>query len=122
MTIANHVFDLISPKRGSGGPSLDSMLAKFDKELENFDTLVQPAPESMPRTPFDNPDPNVTKSLSDMTPKQVLSVVPVMGPLIWNMRQSSKFYDGVFQPTRSKPIRRVSRSSKVSPVPPVQVM
>lgn len=55
MTIANHVLDLFMPDGGKGGPSLDSMLEQFDKELENFDTLVQPAPESKPRTPFDSP-------------------------------------------------------------------
>ena len=101
MTIANHVFDLLMPDRGKGGPSLDRMLEQFDKELENFESLVQPAPESKARTPFDSPDPEVGGSkFSDMTPKQVLSVLPVMGPLIWNMRKSAKLYDGTFEATQ----------------------
>lgn len=102
MAIANHVLDLFMPDRGKGGPSLDSMLEQFDKELENFETLVQPAPESKPRTPFDSPDQAVAASkFDDMTPRQALSVLPVMGPLIWNMRKSSKLYDGTFEPTQN---------------------
>ncbi len=103
MTIANHIFDLMMPERKKGGPSLDTMLAQFDKELENFNTLIQPAPESRPRTPFDSPNasPNASK-FANMKPRQALSVLPVMGPLIWNMRKSSKFYDGKFQPTRKQ--------------------
>ena len=77
------------------------MLEQFDKELENFDTLLQPAPESKPRTPFDSPDQAVASSkFADMTPRQALSVLPVMRPLIWNMRKSSKLYDGTFEPTQ----------------------
>ncbi len=77
------------------------MLAHFDKELENLKRLVQPAPESS-RAPLDSPDTSKNASkFKDMTPKQALSVIPVMGPLIWNMRQSSKMYDGAFTPTRS---------------------
>jgi hypothetical protein len=55
MALVNQIFKtLIS---GSGKkPSLDSMLAVFDRELENFQTLVQPDPTSKPRTPFDSPN------------------------------------------------------------------
>ena len=102
MSIANQVFKRIIPQGHSGGPSLDTMLAKFDKELENFDQLIPPAPESKPRTPFDTPGTGSadTARFSDMTPKQALSVLRIMGPLLWNMNQSSKFYDGTFQPTQ----------------------
>lgn len=37
-------------------PSLDGLLARLDRELENFKTLVPPAAESKPRTPFDSPN------------------------------------------------------------------
>lgn len=43
-------------RRGdSARPSLDTMLAMFDRELENFQSYVLPTPESNPRTPFDSP-------------------------------------------------------------------
>jgi hypothetical protein len=53
MAILNQVFKTIMGITGEK-PSLDSMLAIFDRELENFQTLVQPDPASRPRTPFDS--------------------------------------------------------------------
>lgn len=101
MSIASHILDKVMPVDRKGGPSLDGMLAQFDKELENFDTLVLPSPQSKPRTPFDDPKTGpATSKFDDMTPRQALSVLPVMGPLLWNMRKSSKLYDGTFQPTK----------------------
>ena len=88
MTIANHILNLFMPDHGAGRPSLDTLLDQFDKELENFKTLVQPAPESKLRTPFDSPDLPAESKFADMTRRQALSVLPVMGPLIWHMRQS----------------------------------
>lgn len=98
MTLFDRFFELIMPSGSRGGPSLDTMLAQFDKELENFSTLVQPAPESKPRTPFDSPNMEATSRFGDATPRQRVSMLPVMGSLIWNMRQSAKLYDGNFTP------------------------
>jgi ferredoxin len=88
----------------SSRPSLDTMLEIFDKELENFQSLVQPAPESKPRTPFDSPHlPVEEMSVANMSKRQFLSVfLPVMLPLLVQMRRSSKLYDGKFQPIRSE--------------------
>jgi len=101
MSIINHIFNALLPGGGTDGPSLDTMLAQFDKELGNFETLVQPAPESKPRTPFDSPNlPPESSRFAQMTPKQALSMLPVMLPLVQNMRKSSKLYDGKFKPTK----------------------
>ncbi|MGD2078140.1 MAG: hypothetical protein PVH18_07135, partial [Chloroflexota bacterium] len=90
MSAISRIFDLILPYRGDNGPSLDAMLADFDKELANFDQLVQPAPESKPRTPFDSLDlPVEAGRFATMNGRQALKVLPVMLPLIRNMRQSA---------------------------------
>ncbi len=87
----------------SARPSLDTMLAMFDKELENFQSLVLPIPESKPRTPFDSPDlPTEKMSMANMSTRQLMTVLPIMLPLVANMRASSKLYDGKFQPQRSE--------------------
>lgn len=84
-------------------PSLDTMLAMFDKELENFQSLVLPTPESKPRTPFDSPDlPTEKMSMANMSTKQQVKVLPIMLPLVANMRISSKMYDGKFLPRSSE--------------------
>ena len=101
MSITSRIFDTIMQTE-SDKPSLDTKLAKFDKELRNFQSLYLPAPESKPRTPFDSPNiPPSESSIAKMTPKQLASVVPVMVPLMRQMRRSSKLYDGKFQPTQS---------------------
>ena len=102
MTIVNRVFETVMRHGGGNGPSLDTMLARFDKELENFQTLVRPVPESKPRTPFDGSIPPEKTSISNMTPQQLLTVLPIMMPLMSQMRRSSKLYDGKFQPAYSK--------------------
>lgn len=101
MTIASTLFSLIQGVNGADntGPSLDSLLAQFDRELENFDSLIQPAPESKPRTPFDGDTPPEKQSLRQMTPGQMAKVLPIMLPLVYQMRRSSRYYDGTFQPT-----------------------
>jgi epoxyqueuosine reductase len=84
-------------------PSLDTMLAMFDKELENFQSLVLPTSESKPRTPFDSPDLPIEKmSMANMSTRQLMRVLPIMLPLVAKMRASSKLYDGKFQPKRSE--------------------
>ena len=100
MSLRGKIITLASD---GGGPSLDTMLATFDKELENFRSLVLPAPESKPRTPFDSTDVPIEKmSMSNMSTRQLMTVLPIMLPLVANMRASSKLYDGKFHPKQSE--------------------
>ncbi|MGD8585205.1 MAG: reductive dehalogenase domain-containing protein [Chloroflexota bacterium] len=100
MMIIDRIFKRILPG-GEKGPSLDAMLAEFDKELANFDRLVRPSPESKPRTSFDSPDlPVEAGRFATMNGRQALKVLPVMLPLIRNMRQSASYYDGQFKARR----------------------
>ena len=104
MTLANRIFRrAVLTQNPDARPSLDNLLAKFDKELENFQTLVQPAPESKPRTPFDSENFSLEKmSMANLTLSQILSLAPVMLPLQLQMRRSAHLYDGKFQPTKSQ--------------------
>lgn len=103
MSVVNHLFGSILSRGAGRRPSLDTMLAQFDRELENFSTLVRPAPESKPRTAFDSKTLKFSEMyMSRLTARQIASVVPVMLPLMLNMRRSAKLYDGKFQPSRSE--------------------
>ncbi len=84
------------------GPSLDSMLAPMDAHLKNFDNLVEPAPESRPRTPFDSDLPRRELSTANLKPKQLLKLLPVMGPLMLGMQKSARMYDGKFRPSKNE--------------------
>ncbi len=84
------------------GPSLDNLLEPLDKHLENFATLVLPAPESRPRTPFDSGLPRKELSTANFTPKQMLKLLPVMAPLMLGMQKSAGMYDGTFKPSKSE--------------------
>lgn len=81
-------------------PSLDILLARMDKHLNNFKTLVQPAPESKPRTPFASNVPLEKISTFNFTGRQRLKVLPQLLPLLLGMRRSARLYDGKFQPTK----------------------
>lgn len=83
------------------GPSLDKILEPLDKHLENFDTLILPAPESKPRTPFDSGLPREKLSTANFTLKQMLKLLPVMAPLMLGMQKSAGMYDGKFKPSKS---------------------
>jgi epoxyqueuosine reductase len=101
MSLISRFFNRILPTRGENGPSLDALLAEFDRELANFDTLVRPAPESKPRTSFDSPDlPVEAGRFATMSGRQALKLLPVMLPLIRNMRRSASYYDGKFRASR----------------------
>lgn len=102
MALSTRIFQSIMGNGMEARPSLDTMLARFDRELDNFATLIPPAPESKPRTPFDSDPPPKTTHFEEMTPREMLGVLPIMLPLVWQMRRSSKLYDGAFQPTRSE--------------------
>lgn len=103
MSIVNRVFQQIMKKQNTNKPSLDKLLAHFDKELENFQQLVQPALESKPRTPFDSPQLTFDQFyMSRLSFRQIFSVLPVMGALMLQMRRSAALYDGKFKPTKSQ--------------------
>jgi len=102
MSIINQVFKTIMGISGEK-PSLDTMLAVFDRELENFQALVQPDPTSRPRTPFDSPHLTFEQMyMSRLTLRQILSFLPVMIPLRVRMSESMRLYDGKFEPKRSE--------------------
>ena len=84
-------------------PSLDRLLESFDRELENFSQLVEPSPESKPRTPFNSEDLNFEDMyMSRLSFRQLLSVLPVMIPLQLQMRHSAQMYQGDVQPKISQ--------------------
>lgn len=101
MSIGSQFLQIILGNNGKQGPSLDTMLEHFDQELANFDQLVEPAPVSKPRTPFDGDTPRERQSVAQMTGKQRMSVLPIMLPLMWQMKKSSKLYDGKFVPAQN---------------------
>lgn len=102
MALVNLIFKTMISGTGKK-PSLDSMLAVFDRELENFQTLVQPDATSKPRTPFDSSNLTFEQMyMSQMTLRQILTLLPVMLPLRAQMSQSARLYDGQFTPTRSE--------------------
>ena len=98
------MFNMIIRGGGSeqNAPSLDRLLEGMDKHLENFDTLIQPAPESKPRTPFDAHLPKEQMSLANLNPRQKLRVIPKALPLIFNMQRAARMYDGKFRAARSE--------------------
>jgi epoxyqueuosine reductase len=99
MAPVNQIFKTMISGTGKK-PSLDSMLAVFDQELENFQTLVQPDPTSKPRTPFDSPNLTFEQMyMSHLTLRQMLTILPVMLPMRAQMSQSARLYDGKFTPS-----------------------
>lgn len=90
-------------KQGKGGmQSQDGMLNTLDQHLENFDTLIEPAPESKPRTPFDSDAPREELSMLNLTPRQRMRLIPRALPLFLGMQRSASMYDGKFQPTQDE--------------------
>lgn len=83
-------------------PELDSLLEKFDKEINNFDRLILPAPESLPRTSFTTNLPLGKISTANLTFGQFLSIFPVIFPLMYNMRKSAGFYNGKFKASQTQ--------------------
>lgn len=87
--------------RGDGaqaGPSMDGVLNQMDRHLDNFATLVRPAPESRPRTPFDSGLPRNQMSMMNLKPQQRLRVLKKAGPLFLNMQRAARMYDGRVPP------------------------
>ena len=86
----------------SRGVSADSMLDGMDKHLKNFSALVNPLPESKPRTPFDGPDGENLSPARNFTPRQLMKVIPQVLPMIYGMWRTSRMYDGKFTPQQNE--------------------
>ena len=83
-------------------PSLDTLLGYMDQHLSNFKTLLQPSPESKPRTPFATDLPAEQISTLNFTLRQRLKVIPQVVPLMLGMQRSARMYDGMFRPTKNE--------------------
>ncbi len=92
---------LVEIFKGGSKPSMDEMVDDSDRHLENFDSLILPAPESKPRTPFNSDVPIEEVSIANLSTKQKLTVLPKALPLFANMQRGARMYDGTFQPTKS---------------------
>ena len=79
---------------------LDDVLRKMDAHLDNFDTLVEPAPESNPRTPFEVEGLPKSSLLTKTTLAQKVKFFSRGIPLFWNMQKSANLYDGNFAPSK----------------------
>ncbi len=102
MSVINQILKSIIGSSGAK-PSLDSVLAVFDRELENFQTLVYPTAESKPRTSFESPNLTFEQMyMSRLTLREILAFLRVAIPLRVRMKQSAKMYDGKSQPTKSE--------------------
>lgn len=100
-----NLYDILV-RRGEGRrPSLDTMLEQTDRHLERYETLVEPAPESRPRTPFDSDLPDEEVSLLKLSGRQRLKVLGQAVPLFVSMRRSARMYDGepVPEPAEADP-------------------
>ncbi|MDX1664175.1 MAG: reductive dehalogenase domain-containing protein [Candidatus Promineifilaceae bacterium] len=86
----------IISQRGSR-PSLDAVLEGMDRHLDNFETLVRPAPQSKSRTPFDAHLPAEEMSMLNFTIGQRLKVLARAVPLFLNMQRGARMYDGKFE-------------------------
>jgi epoxyqueuosine reductase len=84
------------------GPSLDLLLNWTDKHIFNLKHLIRPAAESKPRTPFATNLPKEKVSMRNLSPRQLLQVIPKFLPLITNMVLGSRMYDREFKASRSE--------------------
>jgi epoxyqueuosine reductase len=84
----------------STAPSMDGALAMMDAHAHNFAGLIEAAPESKPRTPFDAGLPRNEMAMANLTPRQKMRVIPKMVPLLLNMYRSALAYDKPFTPTK----------------------
>jgi epoxyqueuosine reductase len=82
--------------------SLDTILEQADRHLDDLDTVILPAPESRPRTPFNANLPKEQMSMMNFSLRQRMQVVPKMVPLVVNMQLGARMYHRKFKPTRSE--------------------
>lgn len=80
--------------------SLDGLLESTDSHIQKLETLVLPAAESKPRTPFDTDLPKEKMSMLNLTPRQRLQAMSKGLPLFANMRRGARRYAKTFRATR----------------------
>lgn len=96
-----HFLQIVARRNNSKSrPSLDGMLDKMDSHLENFETVVQPAPQSKPRTSFESSLPTEQLTLLNFSLPQRLKVLSKAAPLFLNMQRGARMYDGKFKPQK----------------------
>jgi ferredoxin len=96
-----NMFNLLA-RRSSGSsvrPSLDAILENADQHIHHLDSLIRPAPESKPRTPFNTDLPDDQVSMLNFKPRQRLKVITKAVPLVLNMQIAARMYDRQYQPT-----------------------
>ncbi|MCA9882303.1 MAG: 4Fe-4S binding protein [Anaerolineae bacterium] len=97
-----HLFKILVTQGKNRKISQDSMLNAMDQHIENLETLVEPAPESKPRTPFDTDLPAEKLSMLNLTPEQRLKFLPRALPLFLNMQRAASMYNSHFHPTQDE--------------------
>ena len=103
MAVVGQVLKMVLGTRATGMPSLDAMLEGFDRELGHVTNVVKPAPESKPRTPFDNPRLSFDEMyMARLTGTQLLAFLRVLVPLRVRMSQSARLYADWYRPTKSQ--------------------
>ncbi len=105
MSIMSRMVQAIMSGGGNGDKrtaSIDLMLERFDREINNFETLILPAPVSLPRTAFtsSNLPAEQMSPAASLSFWQLLSMLPIMLPLMFNLRRGARLYDGKFKPIR----------------------
>lgn len=130
--MGNFLFDYMTNSapwnKSKPVPSLDTILESFDQEMNNFQTSIKSTPESKPRTPFKGNLPREKLSMYNLPIGEMLSVLPVMGPLLFQMQRSKRLYDGKFKPSRSEAdpaflaeIERMAKEAGVSDIKYIKV-
>lgn len=83
-------------------PSLDDLLERMDAHLANFESLVEPAPESKPRTSFQPDVPPEEMTMLNFTWGQRFKLMGRGIPLFLGIQRSARMYDGKFQPKANR--------------------
>ncbi|MEL6403742.1 MAG: 4Fe-4S binding protein [Chloroflexota bacterium] len=83
---------LIFGNKKAEAPSMDGILESMDKHLDKVHTLIEPTPESKPRTPFNSGLPASEMSLMNITPRQRIQFISRAIPLVINMMRASRMY------------------------------
>ena len=91
--------------RGSRGgafkPSMDSLLNQMDAHLDEIPSLIMPAPQSRPRTPFDDEMVSPGEmAMLNLPPRNKLRALRKGAPLFRNMTRGAKLYDDAFRPKK----------------------
>lgn len=100
--VIKYLMDYIPWNNSAPPPSTDALLDHFDKDIKNFETLIEAASESKPRTSFDGNLPREKMSMLNLSLGQFLSLQPILLLMAFNILRSVRAYDGKFKPTRSE--------------------